>query len=103
MGCRDINRDRPIFGPPFWINSDCVRKRKRKKSREDPEPLRPPIPFGSVVQLSGLPETTGCNGRTALFKSWEPEFARAFVQLLPPGMSAGEMRVVRTCHLELVR
>eukprot|EP00419_Tripos_fusus_P004058 CAMPEP_0172670470 /NCGR_PEP_ID=MMETSP1074-20121228/10317_1 /TAXON_ID=2916 /ORGANISM="Ceratium fusus, Strain PA161109" /LENGTH=951 /DNA_ID=CAMNT_0013487391 /DNA_START=163 /DNA_END=3018 /DNA_ORIENTATION=- len=81
----------------------CVRKRKRKKSREDPEPLRPPIPFGSVVQLSGLPETTGCNGRTALFKSWEPEFARAFVQLLPPGMSAGEMRVVRTCHLELVR
>jgi len=68
-----------------------------------PEQLRPPFPLNSVVRLSGLAKSTEYNGRTALLRSWEPVLARGLVQLLPPGMGAGEMRVVKLGHLEFVR
>lgn len=68
-----------------------------------PEELGPPIPLGSVVRLSGLTATAEYNGRTALFKSWEPALSRALVQLLPPGISAGETFAVKMSNLEFLR
>jgi len=66
-----------------------------------PRELAPPIPMGSTVRLIGLEKSTEYNGRHAVFQSCDHEFSRGLVQLLPPGMGAGEIRRVKMTNLEL--
>jgi len=91
---------------PFDQSTKVLVKKDREgttSSCSAPEPPGPPIPLGSLVRLSGLTAATEYNGRTALFQSWEPALSRGLVQLLPPGFGAGEMRVIKMRHLELVK